>query len=63
MNPGLSVRGLDVEGVTGRGITVAIIDPPVMLDLLFDSAYVTDHNMKVINPRAFIDRVRLTVKE
>ena len=34
-----------------------------MLGLLFDSAYVTDHQMKVINPRAFIDMVRLTVKE
>lgn len=34
-----------------------------MLDILFASAYVTDDQMEVINPKAFIDMVRLTVKE
>jgi hypothetical protein len=34
-----------------------------ILDMLFDSAYVTDQHMKVIDPGSFIEMVRLTVKE
>jgi subtilisin family serine protease len=32
MNPGLGVRELQAEGITGKGVTVAIIDQPVVLD-------------------------------
>ena len=32
-----------------------------LLDLVYESAYVTDTNMKIIDPRAFIESVRLTV--
>lgn len=32
MNPGLGIRALHAEGITGRDITVAIIDQPVVLD-------------------------------
>ncbi len=34
-----------------------------LLDMLFASAYITDDNIKVINPRAFIDLVRQTVQQ
>ena len=32
MNPGLGIRDLHAEGITGKGVTVAIIDQPVILD-------------------------------
>lgn len=32
MNPGLGVRALHAEGITGKGVTVAIIDQPVILE-------------------------------
>lgn len=32
MNPGLGVRELHAEGITGKGVTVAIIDQPVLPD-------------------------------
>jgi hypothetical protein len=31
-NPGLGVRGLHAEGITGRGVRVAIIDQPLLRD-------------------------------
>jgi subtilisin family serine protease len=34
-----------------------------ILDILFDSAYVTEDGLKVINPKAFIDMVKLTVTQ
>jgi hypothetical protein len=33
-----------------------------ILDLLFDSAYVTENHMKVIDPPAFIELVKRTVE-
>ena len=33
-----------------------------MLEMLFASAYVTEDGLKVIDPKAFIDRVKLTVQ-
>jgi hypothetical protein len=32
MNPGLGVRALHAQGITGQGVTVAIIDQPLRLD-------------------------------
>lgn len=32
MNPGLGIRELHVQGITGKGVTVAIIDQPMLLD-------------------------------
>ncbi len=32
MNPGMGVRKLHAEGITGKGVSVAIIDQPVVLD-------------------------------
>jgi serine protease AprX len=32
MNPGLNIRRLHREGITGKGVTVAIIDQPMYLD-------------------------------
>ncbi|MHC4133192.1 MAG: S8 family serine peptidase [Planctomycetota bacterium] len=32
MNPGLGVRGLHQQGITGKGVNVAIIDQPLYLD-------------------------------
>ena len=32
MNPGMGVHDLHAEGITGKGVTVAIIDQPVLLD-------------------------------
>jgi hypothetical protein len=32
MNPGLGVRELHEEGITGKGVTVAIIDQNMILD-------------------------------
>jgi hypothetical protein len=32
MNPGLGVRALHAQGITGKGVTVAMIDQPMVLD-------------------------------
>ena len=32
MNPGLGIRNLHAQGITGKGITVAIIDHPMLLE-------------------------------
>ncbi len=32
MNPGLGIRGLHREGITGKGVNVAIVDQPLYLD-------------------------------
>ena len=50
-NPGLGVRALHLEGITGRGIHVAFIDQPLLLD---HAAY------KGRLPRAQIDTAELT---
>lgn len=34
-----------------------------LLDMMYASAYTTDGNIKIINPKAFIDMVRLTINQ
>ena len=34
-----------------------------LMDMVYASAYVADNNQKIINPKAFIEMVRLTVKK
>ena len=52
MNPGLGLRELHRQGITGRGVSVAVIE------LLFESAHVLPGGEKIINPRSFIERLR-----
>lgn len=61
---GLSWSTPYLAGVLAMGWQInPDLESSELLEMLFDSAYITDDNLQVINPRAFIDLVRQTVQK